>query len=69
MLNCLAGPGAGPGPLMGTMVVEPVSPNLVLEVASLVLYASHAIPVRIKILLDRLFSVIGQEEVIQVPML
>jgi hypothetical protein len=48
------------------MVVEPVSSNLVFEVASLVLYASHAIPVRIKILLDRLFSVLGQDEVIQI---
>ena len=66
MLNSLAGPGAGPGPLLTPMGVEPVSPNLVFEVASLVLYASHAIPVRIKILLDRLFSVIGQEEVIQI---
>jgi hypothetical protein len=64
MLNSLAGPGGNP--LLNSMGVEPVSPNLVFEVASLVLYASHAIPVRIKILMDRLFSVLGQEEVVQI---
>lgn len=46
--------------------VEAVSPNIVFDVASLVLYGTHAIPVRLKILLDRLFSVLGQDDVIQI---
>jgi hypothetical protein len=46
--------------------VEAVSPNIVFDVASLVLYGTHAIPVRLKILLDRLFSVLSQDEVIQI---
>ena len=66
MLNSLGVPGAGPGPLLNQMGVEPVSPNVVFEIASLVLYASHAIPTRIRILLDRLFQVISQDEVIQI---
>ena len=67
MLNSLAaGPGNAAAQLLNSMGVEPVSPNLVFEVASLVLYASHAIPVRIKILMDRLFSVLGQDEVTQI---
>ena len=66
MLNSLGGPGSAANQLLNSMGVEPVSPNLVFEVASLVLYASHAIPVRIKILMDRLFSVLGQDEVTQI---
>ena len=66
MLNSLGVPGVGPGPLLNTMGVEPVSPNVVFEIASLVLYASNAIPTRVKILLDRLFQVISQEEVVQI---
>lgn len=36
--------------------VEPTTTSSVLEVASLVLYGTSAIPVRLKILLDRLLS-------------
>ncbi len=46
--------------------VEAVSSRTVFEVSSLVLYGTHAIPVRLKILLDRLFSVIKDEERIQI---
>ena len=46
--------------------VEAVSPSLVFDVSSLVLYGTHAIPVRFKILLDRLFSVLREEEVVQI---
>ena len=46
--------------------VEAVSPNIVYDVASLVLYGMSAIPVRLKILLDRLFSVLAQDDVIQI---
>uniref|UniRef100_A0A0K2THW9 Putative LOC100572970 [Acyrthosiphon pisum] n=1 Tax=Lepeophtheirus salmonis TaxID=72036 RepID=A0A0K2THW9_LEPSM len=46
--------------------VEAVSPNIVFDVASLVLYGTHAIPVRLKILLDRLFSVLSTDEVSQI---
>ncbi len=46
--------------------VEAVSPSLVFDVSSLVLYGTHAVPVRLKILLDRLFSVLREEEVVQI---
>lgn len=51
---------AGPGG------VEAVSIPIVHDVASLILYGTHAIPVRIKILLDRLFSVLGQPAVLEI---
>ena len=53
-------------PPTSTYGVEAVSPNIVYDVASLVLYGTHAIPVRLKILLDRLFSVLNQDDVIQI---
>ena len=43
-----------------------VNPHNVFELASLVLYGTHAIPVRLKILMDRLFSVLREEEVAQI---
>ena len=58
----LASPQTGPT----TFGVEAVSPNIVYDVASLVLYGMSAIPVRLKILLDRLFSVLNQDDVIQI---
>ncbi len=57
---------AASGGGLGAIGVEAVSPNIVFDVASLVLYGTHAIPVRLKILLDRLFSVLSQDEVIQI---
>ena len=54
----LCGPGGG--------AVEAVSSPIVFDVASLVLYGTHAVPVRLKILLDRLFSVLNQEEVAEI---
>ncbi|KAM6981298.1 zinc finger protein basonuclin-1 isoform 2-T2 [Aplochiton taeniatus] len=44
--------------------VEIVHSNVVFDICSLMLYGTQAIPVRLKILLDRLFSVLKQEEVI-----
>ena len=55
----LSGPGAG-------NAVEAVSSPVVFDVASLVLYGTHAVPIRLKILLDRLFSVLNQEEVAEI---
>ncbi|XP_056021216.1 zinc finger protein basonuclin-2-like isoform X3 [Ostrea edulis] len=48
------------------MSVEVVQPNIVFDIASLMLYGTHATPIRLKILLDRLFSVLQHEEVLQV---
>ena len=48
------------------MQVEVVQPNIVFDIASLMLYGSQATPIRLKILLDRLFSVLQHEEVLQV---
>ncbi|XP_064168900.1 zinc finger protein basonuclin-1-like isoform X1 [Anguilla rostrata] len=46
--------------------VEIVHSSVVFDICSLMLYGTQAIPVRLKILLDRLFSVLKQEEVIQI---
>lgn len=46
--------------------VEVVQPNIVFDIASLMLYGAHATPIRLKILLDRLFSVVQHDEVLQV---
>ncbi|MEQ2260895.1 Zinc finger protein basonuclin-1, partial [Xenotaenia resolanae] len=46
--------------------VEIVHSNVVFDICSLMLYGTEAIPIRLKILLDRLFSVLKQEEVIQI---
>jgi hypothetical protein len=43
-----------------------VQPNVAFDIASLVLYGCQALPIRLKILLDRLFSVLQREEVLQV---
>ncbi|XP_074863029.1 zinc finger protein basonuclin-1 [Carettochelys insculpta] len=52
--------------LYPTSQVEIVQSNVVFDISSLMLYGTQAIPVRLKILLDRLFSVLKQEEVIQI---
>lgn len=61
----LQGSGCG-----GTMVVgtapELVQASSAFDMASLVLYGSHAVPVRLKILLDRLLSVLPHDDVIHV---
>lgn len=43
--------------------VEAVLPGAILDLSSLVLYGTQAVPVRLKILLDRLFSVLTAEQV------
>ncbi|XP_060068912.1 zinc finger protein basonuclin-2-like [Ylistrum balloti] len=48
------------------MQVEVVQPNIVFDIASLMLYGAQATPIRLKILLDRLFSVLQHDEVLQV---
>jgi hypothetical protein len=48
------------------MQVEIVQPNIVFDIASLILYGAQATPIRLKILLDRLFSVLQHDEVLQV---
>ncbi|XP_060729238.1 zinc finger protein basonuclin-2 isoform X1 [Tachysurus vachellii] len=46
--------------------VEIVQSNVVFDISSLMLYGTHALPVRLKILLDRLFSVLKQDEVLHI---
>ncbi|XP_032906400.1 zinc finger protein basonuclin-1-like isoform X2 [Amblyraja radiata] len=46
--------------------VEIVQSNVVFDISSLMLYGTQAIPIRLKILLDRLFSVLKQDEVLQI---
>ncbi|XP_071400435.1 zinc finger protein basonuclin-2-like, partial [Centroberyx affinis] len=43
--------------------VEVALPGLVFDLSSLVLYGAQAVPVRLKILLDRLYSVLSPEQV------
>lgn len=43
--------------------VEVALPGLVFDLSSLVLYGAQAIPVRLKILLDRLYSILTPEQV------
>lgn len=51
------------GATLGNGTVEPIQPNVAFDIASLVLYGCQALPIRLKILLDRLFSVLRQDEV------
>ncbi|KAK1791104.1 hypothetical protein P4O66_002041 [Electrophorus voltai] len=46
--------------------VEIVQSNVVFDISSLMLYGTQAVPVRLKILLDRLFSVLKQDEVLHI---
>ncbi|CAH0385724.1 unnamed protein product [Bemisia tabaci] len=52
--------------VLGGSPVEPVQANVVFDIASLVLYGCQALPIRLKILLDRLFSVLHRDQVTQV---
>ena len=45
--------------------VEHVKPSVVYDIASLILYRCQALPIRLKIALDRLFKVLSREEVVQ----
>ncbi|XP_035273870.1 zinc finger protein basonuclin-2-like [Anguilla anguilla] len=46
--------------------VEIVQSSVVFDISSLMLYGTQALPVRLKILLDRLFSVLKQSEVLHI---
>lgn len=46
--------------------IEPITPSIVFDIASLVLYGCQAIPIRLKMPLDRLFSALQHEEVLQI---
>lgn len=52
--------------LFSNSAPEPVQPNAAFDIASLVLYGCSALPIRLKILLDRLFSVLLKDQVVQV---
>ena len=49
-----------------TTTFEVVQPNIVFDIASLMLYGAQATPIRLKILMDRLFSVLQHDEVLQI---
>ena len=53
-------------PYQMSLSVELVQPSVVFDIASLMLYGAQATPVRLKILLDRLFSALQHDEVLQV---
>ncbi|KAJ8393083.1 hypothetical protein AAFF_G00067660 [Aldrovandia affinis] len=46
--------------------VEIVHSSAVFDICTLMLYGTQAVPVRLKILLDRLFSVLQQDQVVQI---
>ncbi|CAG0887269.1 unnamed protein product [Darwinula stevensoni] len=54
------------GVCRGESRVEPVASNTVFDVASLFLYGCSLIPTPLKVLLDRLFSVLPPEDVLQI---
>ena len=67
--NSVTATGGGrlpPGGATGTTSYEVVQPNIVFDIASLVLYGAQATPIRLKILMDRLFSVLKHDEVLQI---
>ncbi|CAH0562607.1 unnamed protein product [Brassicogethes aeneus] len=45
---------------------EPVRLNAAFDIASLVLYGCQALPIRLKLLLDRLFSALHKDQVLQI---
>ena len=49
--------------LFGPVGIERVSPGMVIDVASLILQGFHAVPVKLKMLLDRLFSLLSREDI------
>ena len=58
-----------PGVASGATTTTPyevVQPNIVFDIASLMLYGAQATPIRLKILMDRLFSVLQHDEVLQI---
>lgn len=46
--------------------LDVVSAGSVFDVASLILYGAQATPIRLKILLDRLFAVLPPDQVLQI---
>ncbi|XP_067943894.1 zinc finger protein basonuclin-2-like isoform X2 [Watersipora subatra] len=46
--------------------MESISPSIVFDIASLILYGCQAIPIRLKMSLDRLFSALQHDEVLQI---
>lgn len=52
--------------LFANSAPEPVQVNAAFDIASLILYGCQALPIRLKILLDRLFSVLRNDQVVRV---
>ncbi|XP_039648340.1 zinc finger protein basonuclin-2-like [Perca fluviatilis] len=61
--HALAKPQFQTQPASRCSPVEVALPGLVFDLSSLVLYGAQAVPVRLKILLDRLYSILTQEQV------
>ncbi|XP_029610767.1 zinc finger protein basonuclin-2 [Salmo trutta] len=53
-------------PLLSATQVEVAHPGVVFDLASLVLYGATALPIRLKILLDRLLSVLTRDQVLYI---
>ncbi|XP_076261257.1 zinc finger protein basonuclin-2-like isoform X2 [Rhynchophorus ferrugineus] len=52
--------------LFSISVPEPVQVDAAFDIASLILYGCQALPIRLKVLLDQLFSVLQKDQVIRV---
>ena len=48
------------------LIPEPLNVDIVFDVASLILYGTQAVPIKLKILLDKLFAKLRHNEVLQV---
>ena len=60
------GGSTGTASTTATATYEVVQASIVFDVASLMLYGAQATPIRLKILMDRLFSVLQHDEVLQI---
>uniref|UniRef100_A0A4W4E201 C2H2-type domain-containing protein n=1 Tax=Electrophorus electricus TaxID=8005 RepID=A0A4W4E201_ELEEL len=56
----------GAGAVLGSGQVEMVQPPLVFDISSVLLYGTQAVPIRMKILLDRLYSVLTHTHVLTI---
>ena len=63
VLEAMNGTGSAGAGLFAPLGPDRVSPGMVIDVASLILQGFHAVPVKLKMLLDRLFSLLSPEEI------
>ena len=56
----------GRQPTFPALQTEPVTPAAIFDIAALILFGCQAVPIRLKILLDRLFAKLSDDDVAQI---